>query len=130
MYMTCIKCGSKHFLVNIVQQVNGSDDTYEYVCAGCGDCVDLYHETDSGIDDSYLVAEIDKVAKGNGSICLEKWVYEGNDVYLVTIYRGDEVLCDRDFNTPEEADKCYKKCTDIFESIGDIDKVVKLFDEC
>lgn len=127
-YMECPKCGSKHFLVNVIHQVNGNDYTYEFVCAKCGECMDLVK--DEVVSDSYLVAELDKVEKGNESICLEKWVYEGVDVYLVTIYRGDEVLCDRDFNTTEEADKCYKKCTDIFESIGDIDKVVELFDDC
>jgi len=128
MYMECPKCGNKHFLVNIV--VHEDDKIYEFVCAKCGECIDPFPVDDETVSDSYLVAEIDKVAKGNESICLEKWVYEGTDLYLVTIYRGDEVLCDRDFNTPEEADKCYKKCTDIFESIGDIDKVVKLFDDC
>jgi hypothetical protein len=130
MYMQCKICGNKHFLVNVVNQVNGNDDTYEFICAGCGEYYGLPDPTEISDNDTYLECELDKVQRGNGSICLEKWIIDGDIVYFVTVYCDDEILKDREFNVFEMAEKCYKKCTDIFESIGDIDKIIELFDDC
>jgi|WetSurMetagenome_2_1015567.scaffolds.fasta_scaffold07749_18 hypothetical protein len=30
------RCGCNLFLIFVIHQVNGNDDTYEFVCSGCG----------------------------------------------------------------------------------------------
>jgi hypothetical protein len=129
MYMQCPKCGSKHFLISIINQENGSDDSYEFYCAGCGEFIDPYKNDEDDVE-TYIESEIDKVQRGNESICLEKWIEYDVIVYVVSLYRGEDMVCDRDFDTVEDAQKCYKKCTDLFESTGKLDVVVKLFDDC
>jgi DNA-directed RNA polymerase subunit RPC12/RpoP len=48
-YIQCKKCGSKHFFIDIVVQVNGNDDTYEYICTSCGEYVsDAYGDCNIG----------------------------------------------------------------------------------
>lgn len=127
MYMVCKRCGSKHFLVSIITQFNGNDNTYEFVCGGCGDCIELPEFNDYA---TYLVKEIANFKNKNESVCLEEWVEEGTRLYYVSLYRGEELVGYKDFSTIEEASKCYKKCTDIFDSLGSLDSIIKLFDDC
>jgi hypothetical protein len=126
MYMTCKRCENKHFLVDIKRQ-EGKEDTYEFVCAGCGDCVETLEMNDY---QTYLVKEIDKRRNRDESICLEEWVEEGAVVYYVSLYKDEELIGYKDFSTVDDASNCYKKCTDIFDSLGSLDTVVKLFDDC
>jgi len=125
--MSCIRCGSKHFLVDITNQINGNDDTYNFVCGGCGECVVIPEMDDYT---TYLVKEFNKLKNGDESVCLEEWVEEGAVIYYVSLYKGEELIGYKDFSTIEDASKCYKKCADIFDSLGSIDTIVTLFDEC
>jgi len=126
MYMICNRCESKHFIVDIIKQVNGSDDTYDFICAGCGDTVNL-----PDFDDyqTYLVKEIINFKIGSSSIALEEWVEEGARIYYVSLYKDNMLFGYKDFSTVEEAHKCYNKCVDIFESCGSFDTIITLFDE-
>ena len=126
MYLTCNICGSKQFLVNI--SCNNDVTRYDYVCAGCGDCIEL-EDTFTG-HETYFEAEICRETIGDEYICLEKWVDEGGIVYYVSLYRKDELLYQSEFSSLDLSEECYKKCTDIFTSIGSINPVIKLLDEC
>ena len=128
MYMTCKRCGSKHFLVSIITQSNGNDDTYEFVCGGCGDCIDL-PEPEFNDYATYLVREIDGFKNKNESICLEEWVEEGTRLFYISLYKNEELVGYKDFSTAGEASICYKKCTELFDSLGSLDPVIKLFDD-
>jgi hypothetical protein len=123
--MVCKQCGSKQFLVNIVNQVNGNDDTYEFVCGGCGDCIDLPEFDDYT---TYLVKEIASFENHVGSICLEEWVEEGVRLYYISLYKGEELVFQQDFNTIDEARACYKKCIDIFATAESFDPIIGIFD--
>lgn len=127
MYMTCDLCGSKHFLVDITSQENGNDDTYNFVCAGCGECVNKPEFNDY---ETYLVGEIYRVGNDKESICVEKWVEEGTIVFYVVLYRGEVRQEIMDFDTVDEAKICYKKCVDIFESDGTLDAIEKKLFVC
>jgi len=126
MYLECKRCGSKHFLVNIIHQENGNDNTYEFVCAGCGDNFNIDPEFDDY--QTYMVKGIFIFKNGTESIGLEEWIEEGARIYYVSLYSGEVLVGYKDFSTIEEANKCYKKCTDILGSLGSMDSIIRLFD--
>jgi len=48
MYMKC-KCKNKTFYINVVHQVNGNDDTYEFICAKCGEYMEMGEGDEGGV---------------------------------------------------------------------------------
>lgn len=133
MYIECPNCKCKHFMINVVTQVNGNDDTAEYICVSCGNVYDGFMDIMCQLDnleETYCESEIDKVEFKNGTIKFEKWIVDGDSEYVVSLYRGDILIADRDFSDEDDAKNCYEKCSAIFLTCGDIEKVSRLFYDC
>lgn len=41
-------CGNDSFFIIKVAQVNGNDDTFEYVCTKCGEIYEMFGEDEYG----------------------------------------------------------------------------------
>jgi hypothetical protein len=115
--MKCDNCNKKQFLIEIVHQVNGNDDTYKFICANCGEYVD--GGVGLGYDNygNHLIGEIDRVNIGKDSLCFEKWSEEGVIIYYVSLYNDDDLSESKDFESFADAEECYKECYNVFKSV-------------
>jgi len=116
MYMKCDNCNKKQFLIEIVHQVNGNDDTYKFICANCGEYVNCGISLECDDYGNYLIGEIDRVNIGKDSLCLEKWSEEGVIIYYVSLYNDDDLSESKDFESFADAEECYKECYNVFKS--------------
>ena len=114
--MKCDSCNKKHFLIEIVHQVNGNDDTYKFICANCGEYVNGGLSLECGDGGNYLIGEIDRVNICKDSLYFEKWLDDGAIVYCVSLYDDDDLSASKDFEEFVDAEKCYKECYDVFKS--------------
>lgn len=129
-FLKC-SCGCDEFKIERIIQINGNDDVFEFYCTKCGNNLNInIDDNDVYINETYCESEIDKVEFKNGTIKFEKWVVDGDSEYVISLYRGDTLIADRDFNDEDDAKNCYEKCSAIFLTCGNIEKVSRLFYDC